>query len=97
LNNFKPIANRLQERLHSRYEDIKSTAGTSGEALGNKLKNLKSSVNDLFSGLQLETKDVRVEEMKAEVERLQSMVDELVRAQDDDTEELQSEARVAAS
>jgi hypothetical protein len=92
-----PIVNRLQEKLHSGYKDIKSNTGKGVETLGNKFKNLKSSVNDLFSGLQLETKDVRVEMMKAEVERLQNMVDELVRAQDADTEELQSEARAAAS
>ena len=92
-----PIVNRLQEKLHSGYEDIKSNTGKGVETLGNKFKNLKSRVNDLFSGLQLETKDVRVEMMKAEVERLQNIVDELVRAQDTDTEELESEARAAAS
>lgn len=92
-----PIVSSLQEKLHSGYKDIKSNTGKGVETLGNKFKNLKSSVNDLFSGLQLETKDVRVEMMKAEVERLQNMVDELVRAQDADMEELQSEARAAAS
>jgi len=93
----EPIVSRLQEKLHSGYEDVKSNAGKGVETLGNKFKNLKSSVNDLFSSLQLETKDVRVEMMKAEVERLQNIVDELVRAQDADTEELKSEARAAAS
>lgn len=97
MDNFKHIVSRLQEKLRRMFEYIKSTAGTGVKTLGNKFKNLKSSVNDLFSGLKLETKDTRVEEIEAEVERLQNMVNELVRAQDDDTEELQSEVKAAAN
>lgn len=85
-------AQRLQDELQNRYEELKGNVGKSSRVLSNSFNKFQSRVRSLFSRLREGARDARVEELEAELERLQTMTNEL-KAKLDEQEEDEEEDR----